>query len=162
MARPDVARVVAGSGLVPVAVDGWDDRAWADPAGLAGLPARGRHRTTLLSPFDSLIWDRARTERLFGFRHRLEAYTPAPRRVHGYYVMPLLAGGRLIGRVDPKRQGRTLVARRLSLAEPVGEAALAAMAGALVEAAGWVGCDRVVIEQATPVWSGPALAELTG
>ena len=66
---------------------------WADPAALGGARPRGRHRTTLLSPFDSLVWDRARTVRVFGFQHRLEAYVPAPKRVHGYFAMPLLAGG---------------------------------------------------------------------
>ena len=76
--------------------------------GRAPASARVRHRPVLLSPFDSLIWHRPRTERLFGFRHRLEAYTPAAKREHGYFVMPLLAGGRLCGRVDPKRDGTTL------------------------------------------------------
>ena len=105
---------------------------------------RGRHRTTLLSPFDSLIWDRPRTERIFGFTHRLEAYVPKPKRVHGYFAMPLLAGGRLLGRVDPAREGRTLVARQVSLEAPK---AVAPMAHALREAAGWVGCDGVRVER---------------
>jgi uncharacterized protein YcaQ len=109
-----VDAVVAETGLVPVEVEGWGRPAWADPAALEAESAgtRGRHRTTLLSPFDSLIWDRGRTERIFGFTHRLEAYVPRARRVHGYFAMPLLSGGRLLGRVDPAREGRTLVARR--------------------------------------------------
>ena len=61
-----VDAVIADSGLVPVTVEGWGKPAWADPAALE-TPPRGRHRTTLLSPFDSLIWERARTERIFGF-----------------------------------------------------------------------------------------------
>ena len=96
--------VIEATGLVPVEVEGWDAPAWADPAALE-TPVRGRHRTTLLSPFDSLIWDRKRTTRIFGFEHRIEAYVPKPKRVHGYYAMPLLAGGRIVGRVDPKREG---------------------------------------------------------
>ncbi|WP_405424911.1 winged helix-turn-helix domain-containing protein [Streptomyces erythrochromogenes] len=136
--------VVADSGLVPVAVEGWSKPAWADPSALAAAP-RGRHRTTLLSPFDSLVWDRPRTERIFGFTHRLEAYVPKPKRIHGYFAMPLLAGGRLQGRVDPAREGRTLVARQLSLTSP---AAAAPMAQALREAAEWVGCDAVRVERA--------------
>lgn len=138
-----VDAVIADSGLVPVSVAGWDKAAWADPEALATTP-RGRHRTTLLSPFDSLIWDRARTERIFGFTHRLEAYVPRPKRVYGYFAMPLLSGGRLLGRVDPAREGTTLVARQVSLDTPK---AVAPMAEALREAAGWVGCDAVRIER---------------
>ncbi|MEU5839134.1 crosslink repair DNA glycosylase YcaQ family protein [Streptomyces diacarni] len=141
-----VESVVADTGLVPVEVQGWPRRAWADPAALAGTP-RGRHRTTLLSPFDSLIWDRPRTERIFDFTHRLEAYVPKPKRVHGYFAMPLLAGGRLCGRVDPAREGTTLVARQLSLD---GAKAVEPMARALGEAASWVGCDAVRVERCTP------------
>jgi uncharacterized protein YcaQ len=125
-------------------------RAWADPAGVQaeGRPVRrGRHRTTLLSPFDSLVWDRKRTLRVFGFQHSLEAYVPQHKRVHGYFTMPLLAGGRLVGRVDPARDGTTLVARKLSMDKP---SAVEPMARALVEAASWVGCDRVKLEQVEP------------
>lgn len=146
--------VVADSGLVPVRVAGWEKPAWADPEALATEP-RGRHRTTLLSPFDSLIWERARTERIFGFTHRLEAYVPKQKRIHGYFAMPLLAGGKLLGRVDPAREGSTLVARQVSLDS---RKAVRPMAGALEEAAGWVGCDAVRVERVHP----PELAaELT-
>ncbi|MGP3952707.1 winged helix-turn-helix domain-containing protein [Streptomyces sp. 7N604] len=138
-----VDAVIADSGLVPVEVAGWGKPAWADPEALASEP-RGRHRTTLLSPFDSLIWDRPRTERIFGFTHRLEAYVPKPKRIHGYFAMPLLAGGRLMGRVDPGREGKTLVARQVSLE---GRKAVRPMAQALLEAAGWVGCDAVRVER---------------
>ncbi|GAA3060685.1 hypothetical protein GCM10020000_49700 [Streptomyces olivoverticillatus] len=86
-----VDTVLEGTGLVPVEVEGWSKPAWAAPEALAAEP-RGRHRTTLLSPFDSLIWDRPRTERIFGFTHRLEAYVPKAKRIHGYFVMPLLSG----------------------------------------------------------------------
>ncbi|MEV8457441.1 crosslink repair DNA glycosylase YcaQ family protein [Streptomyces sp. NPDC052095] len=144
--------VVADSGLVPVTVHGWAKPAWADPAALASEP-RGRHRTTLLSPFDSLVWERARTERIFGFTHRLEAYVPKAKRVHGYFAMPLLAGGKLLGRVDPAREGTTLVARQVSLA---GRKAVAPMAEALVEAASWVGCTGVRLERVdAPELRGP-------
>ncbi|MFD6114979.1 winged helix-turn-helix domain-containing protein [Streptomyces yangpuensis] len=149
--------VVEDSGLVPVEVEGWSKPAWADPSALATAP-RGRHRTTLLSPFDSLVWDRPRTERIFGFTHRLEAYVPKPKRIHGYFAMPLLAGGRLQGRVDPAREGRTLVARQLSLTSP---AAVAPMARALREAAEWVGCDAVRVERAqTAAEAAAVTAEL--
>lgn len=129
---------------------------WADPAALAQAAGGvgGRHRITLLSPFDSLVWDRKRTRRMFGFDHSLEAYVPKAKRVHGYYAMPLLAGGRLVGRVDPVRQGQTLVARQLSLESA---AASAPMARALREAAEWVGCSAVVVEQVEPPHLAPRL-----
>ncbi|GHC28419.1 winged helix-turn-helix domain-containing protein [Streptomyces albogriseolus] len=152
-----VDAVIADSGLVPVTVEGWSKPAWADPEALA-TPPRGRHRTTLLSPFDSLIWERARTERIFGFTHRLEAYVPKPKRVHGYFAMPVLAGGRLVGRVDPAREGRTLVARQVTLG---GRAAVPQVAQALVEAAGWVGCADVRVERVdAPELREPLTAEL--
>ncbi|TVL89101.1 winged helix-turn-helix domain-containing protein [Streptomyces sp. SAJ15] len=151
-----VDAVLPATGLVPVEVEGWGKPAWADPEALEAESAKpgGRHRTTLLSPFDSLIWDRARTERIFGFSHRLEAYVPKPKRVYGYFAMPLLSGGRLLGRVDPAREGRTLVARQVSLETAK---AVRPMARALREAAEWVGCDAVRIERVDQTRLAPAL-----
>ncbi|MDH6629241.1 uncharacterized protein YcaQ [Streptomyces sp. LBL] len=152
-----VDAVIADSGLVPVTVEGWGRRAWADPAALETAP-RGRHRTTLLSPFDSLVWERARTERVFGFTHRLEAYVPRPKRVFGYFAMPVLAGGRLVGRVDPAREGRTLVARQVTLDGPK---AVPSVAQALVEAASWVDCTDVRVERVdAPELREPLVREL--
>jgi uncharacterized protein len=168
---PDEA--AAAAGLVPVGIavagGGPVTPAWADPSaleacGASGQPrtAHGRHRTTLLSPFDSLIWDRKRTLRMFGFEHSLEAYVPKAKRVHGYFTMPLLTRGRLAGRVDPARSGRTLIARQLSLDTA---SATEPMARALTEAAAWVGCDNVELGQVEPVRLEPrlrkALSELT-
>jgi uncharacterized protein len=163
--------VAIAAGLTPImigsdgtAIPGWADPAALDLASAAGRPgaSRGRHRVTLLSPFDSLIWDRKRTLRMFGFEHSLEAYVPKSKRVHGYFTMPLLAKGRLLGRVDPARSGRTLIARQLSLDTPT---AAEPMARALVEAAGWVGCDGVQLDRVEPPNLAPrltaALAALT-
>jgi uncharacterized protein len=162
---PLLAEAALAAGLTPVAIAGpaGGGRAarivpgWADPAALAEESAgrRGRHRVTLLSPFDSLIWDRKRTRQVFGFEHGIEAYVPKPQRVHGYYAMPLLAGGRLAGRADPARDGTTLIARQVTLdrataAEP--------MAQALREAAAWVGCDHVRLERVEPAQWAPRLA----
>jgi uncharacterized protein YcaQ len=147
ISQEQVEKVLPDTGLVPVAVEGWKSTAWADPAALAELDARGRHRTTLLSPFDSLIWDRKRTKRLFGFTHALEAYKPAAKRDYGYFAMPLLAAGRLLGRVDPKRVGTTLVAQAVFLDSP---AAVRPMATALWEAASWVGADAVELGRVEP------------
>lgn len=153
--RDQVDSVTEASGLVLVRVQGWRQAAWADPEALA-TPPRGRHATTLLSPFDSLVWDRSRTSRVFGFDHRLEAYVPKEKRVHGYFTMPLLVGGRLAGRVDPAREGTTLVARQVSL-EPRFTSSAArveegaeALRVALRNAAEWVGCDTVRVERADP------------
>jgi hypothetical protein len=168
--QDQVTDVLDASGLVPVEVSGWESSpngsrrggavrgttiapAWAHPESLAAS-ARGHHRTTLLSPFDSLIWERRRTARIFGWAQGIEAYKPVTQREHGYFVMPLLAGGKLVGRVDPKREGRTLVAKQLSVETPH---AVEAMARALREAAEWVGCDAVAVERVTPSDLAPRL-----
>jgi uncharacterized protein len=159
------ASAAEAAGLVPVQIaaghTGPALRAWADPAAIrsdgspgSGLAKRGRHRTTLLSPFDSLVWDRKRTLRVFGFEHSLEAYVPQAKRVHGYFTMPLLAGGRLVGRVDPARSGSTLIARQLTMDRP---GAAEPMAQALAEAAAWVGCDNVKLQQVEPPTLEPRL-----
>ena len=123
--------------------------AWADPAALTWLAAggRGTHRTALLSPFDSLIWDRKRVLRMFGYRHLFEPYVPKEKRERGYFTMPLLAGGQIAGWADPARDGKTLVARNVFLEKPT---AVAPMARALTEAAQWAGCSNVVAERVQP------------
>jgi uncharacterized protein len=151
-----VRPALADSGLEEVRVDGWRDKAWAsqEALGSLGSVARVRNRTTLVSPFDSLVWDRKRTERMFGFVHRLEAYVPRHKRVHGYYAMPVLAGGNLVGRVDPARRDGALVAKRVVLVAglPASQAAKspAQVARALSDAARWVGLERVVLEEVDP------------
>lgn len=163
----DVVRLLPESGLVPVAVDGWKAPAWADPHALDDHAARGRHRTTLLSPFDSLVWDRKRTARIFGLDHRLEAYVPKHLRQHGYFTMPVLAGGRLIARVDPARVNGTLAARQVVVEPPAATparlpATASAIAEALHEAARWVGCEGVTIERVAPGAAAGALRAALG
>ncbi len=88
--------------VVEVGVEGWPTPAYVVPSALDAPRALPQHRPALLSPFDNLVWDRDRDERLFGFHYRIEIYVPAPKRQFGYYVLPLLARGQLRGRVDVK------------------------------------------------------------
>ena len=116
-----------------------------------------RPRTTLLSPFDNLIIDRERTQRLFGFHFRMEIYVPRAARRYGYYVLPVLHGDRLIGRVDPamdRRRGRLVV--NAVHAEPDAPAAAGpAVAAALGELAAFLGADGVELRQPPPErWRG--------
>jgi hypothetical protein len=112
--KPEVAAAVTGCGLVRAEAEGWDEVAWAHPAvlGQAGLPAS----PVFVSPFDSLVWDRARIRRIFGFDYALEAYKPAARRVYGHYVMPLVVRDEIGGRADIARERGAL--RVTFFAEP--------------------------------------------
>jgi uncharacterized protein len=143
-----VAELVAAGELMPISVDGWKAPAylWPEAASRPGLPDRPAR--ALLSPFDSLIWFRDRTERLFGFRYHVEIYTPAANRVHGYYVLPFLLGNALVGRVDLKsdRRAEALIVQA-AYAEPcVDRAAVAReLAAELSELAGWLGLGQVLV-----------------
>ena len=140
-----IARLVEAGALEPVDVEGWRS---------PGLIPTGQHRaagaprpTCLLSPFDSLVFDRDRTERVFGFHYRLEFYVPPPKRVYGYYVMPFLHRGRLIGRVDlrAKRGNGALVVPALHWEGGHGGAGdRRALAGEVIALADWL--DLPVIQ----------------
>lgn len=147
MARALVRHALPSTELIEVAVEGWKQPAFADPVALGALGTRARGRSVLLSPFDSLLWYRDRVERLFGVRHRLEAYTPKEKRIFGYFAMPVLAGTRLVGLVDPGRRGNVLVAKQVMLLRPN---ASRSVATALREAASWVGCTEVLVERLEP------------
>jgi uncharacterized protein len=144
-ARPRIAELVEAGELEAVRVEGWSNEAYLDPA--AARPRRIRARA-LLSPFDPVVWERARTERLFNFYLRLEIYTPAPKRVFGYYVLPFLVDEALVGRVDLKadRKNRALLVHG-AFAE-AGQDPLYvadALAPELEKMAGWLGLERVLV-----------------
>lgn len=125
--RPPVIRQIledleAEETVVPVAVEGWSDKAYLHPDDLPLVEAisQGQHQptlTTFLSPFDNLTWYRERLSDLFDFDYRIELYTPKAQRKYGYYVLPILHNGRFVGRLDPKadRKSKTLIIRAIYL-----------------------------------------------
>lgn len=146
-------------GLLRIEVAGWKEPAYAHPdnAALIDRAAGGRIRpryTTLLSPFDPLIWDRRRALTTFGFDYRLECYTPAPKRVYGYFTLPILHRGRLIGRLDPKAhraEGRMEI-RSLHLEDGIepSEDLAGALATSLRAFASWHETPEVVVRRTVP------------
>lgn len=143
--RRAVAELVEAGVLEPVAVQGWRDRAYRHVAARTPRSVRGR---ALLSPFDPLVWDRARAERLFGFRYRIEIYVPESRREHGYYVLPFLLDGQLVGRVDLKADRKSGVLRVPgAFLEPGQDASrvVAELAESLRDVAGWLGLGGIEV-----------------
>ena len=141
--RPLVVELVEEGRLLPARVEGWGRPAYVHPDAMVPRRVRGR---ALLSPFDSLVWSRPRTERVFGFRYRIEIYTPPPKRVYGYFVLPFLLHGQLVGRIDLKADRANGVLRVqgafAELGVPVDEVA-SELAEELSAMAGWLDLDVV-------------------
>jgi uncharacterized protein YcaQ len=160
MTRDAIAALVEAGELIPVLVEGWEGKRhylWHQ----AALPRRISARA-LLSPFDSMNFERARLERLFDFVYRIEIYVPEPRRVHGYYVYPFLLGDRFAARVDLKADRPRKVLRVNSAwLEPGHDPAYVAaeLAGALAELAAWQGLSAVQVLPRGDL--APALLALT-
>ena len=156
--RKGVEELASAGELIRVAVDGWSQPAFLDPK--ARLP-RQLEIKSLVSPFDPLLWDRRRAERLFGFRYRIEIYTPAHKREHGYYAVPFLLGDTFAARLDLKadRAARTLrvfsahyepAVKPKEIVEP--------LAIELAELARWLSLERVTVNKRGNL--APALAAM--
>ena len=155
----ELAPLVAEGALATVHVRGWEAPAYVhrDRLSLARRAARGALRatyTTLLSPFDPLVWHRERALALFGFDYRLECYTPAPKRRYGYFALPILDRGRLVGRADAKahRAEGVFEVKSIHLEPGVAPdaARVSAIGGALARCAAWHGTPRVVVRRTRP------------
>ncbi len=158
--RHALSELVEAGDLVPADVKGWRQKAYLDPNARCPGQVSG---TALLSPFDPLVWARARAERLFSFEYRIEIYTPAAKRQYGYYVLPLLHRGKLVGRVDLKAdraEGRLRVPAAHIEPRCDPGATAETLAGELVMLAEWLGLDDVTLGRRGNL--APALRQALG
>lgn len=142
--RPLFAELVEEGRLIEVDVEGWNRVAYLHPD--AKIP-RQIDACALLSPFDPVVWYRDRAERLFGFHYRIEIYVPKPKRQYGYYVLPILLGDTLVGRIDLKadRSTRTLLVQSAWREPGVTDGVVEPIAAELALMAGWLGLERIEV-----------------
>ena len=172
LAKKGIAATLEGlaedGDLIRARVEGWADTLYLHPAslGIAEAARAGQlqpQRTTFLSPFDPIVWDRARALDLYGFSYLIEVYTPEAKRRYGYFTLPILHGDTLVGRIDPKverKEGRLLIrAAHLEPGVPVDESLVEGMAGALRDFARFHEVAEIVVERSDPPELAPALRE---
>lgn len=161
-----LASLVASGEIVAVEIEDQPEPAYVhrDNRALAEASASGTLRpryTTLLSPFDPIVWDRARASALFGFDYRIECYTPAEKRRYGYFTLPILYNGALVGRLDPKAHRREGLFEVKALHLEPGIRAdsdlVTGIAGALHRCAAWHGTPEVVVRRTEPASLAPRL-----
>ena len=146
VARPLLEELVEDGSLARVDVAGWADGLYLDPNALQPRKISAR---ALLSPFDPVVWERTRTEQLFGFHYRIEIYVPPEKRRYGYYVLPFLLGDSLVARVDLKadRKESALLVQASWAELGIDELEVAAeLAEELALMASWLELDRVVVK----------------
>ena len=155
----ELAPLLVSGELLAVSVQGWSSTAYVhrDHAALLEQGLRGRLRAThtaLVSPFDPLVWDRARLQAMFDFEYVIECYTPAPKRRYGYFVLPILHRGRLVGRIDAKaHRGEGVFEIKSLFLEPgitVGPVLLKALAMTLADTARWHGTPELRLGRTQP------------
>jgi uncharacterized protein YcaQ len=165
-ARAAVETLTAEGAVVPVEVEGWKDTAYVVPGDLQMIEEidAGGYRpevTAFLTPFDNLIWDRQRVRDLFGFKYVAEMYQPAAKRVYGYYVLPILHRGRLVGRLDPKadRKTNTMIIRAIYLepGQTLTDDLVPAISDALREFMAFHASEQIIIERSEPEAMGALL-----
>ncbi|SFD44343.1 winged helix-turn-helix domain-containing protein [Massilia yuzhufengensis] len=166
--HPDPAGLAEEGLLLRARVDGWSDPVYIHPGheALARQAMEGAlapSLTTLLSPFDPIVWDRRRALDLFGFDYRLECYTPADKRKYGYFTLPILRRGALVGRVDAKAHRKTgefeLRSLHLEPGARMSERLVRDVAGAVQRCARWHGCPQVRVANASAETFSAKLAE---
>lgn len=144
-------RFISHSEIVQIEIPGWSEIYFGFRNVLDNLSKHRPNNAVLLSPFDSLVWNRPRLAEVFEMEYRIEAYTPKAQRIYGYFAMPVLVGDEIVARVDPKRNGSTLTINKVvfQFAKP-SDADVTGVATAIKRAASWVNCNQIEILEVIP------------